>query len=56
MLQGQTKDRELSLQHFDQLEQAIYQYIDFCNNERIKAKLKGLPPKNYRRQTFEFIY
>ncbi|WP_411814649.1 IS3 family transposase, partial [Mammaliicoccus sciuri] len=26
------------------------------NNERIKSKLKGLSPKNYRRQTFEIIY
>ncbi|WP_411860717.1 IS3 family transposase, partial [Mammaliicoccus sciuri] len=25
-------------------------------NERIKSKLKGLSPKNYRRQTFEIIY
>ncbi|WP_369334361.1 IS3 family transposase, partial [Mammaliicoccus sciuri] len=24
--------------------------------ERIKSKLKGLSPKNYRRQTFEIIY
>ena len=43
-------------QHFDQLKQAIHQYIDFYNNERIKTKLKGLSPKNYRRQTFETIY
>ncbi|WP_436867992.1 IS3 family transposase, partial [Mammaliicoccus sciuri] len=26
------------------------------NNERIKSKLKGLSPKNFRRQTFEIIY
>ncbi|MBO0378335.1 IS3 family transposase, partial [Staphylococcus warneri] len=43
-------------QHFDQLKQAIHQYIDFYNNERIKTKLKGLSPKNYRKQTFETIY
>ncbi|MGW7394884.1 IS3 family transposase, partial [Streptomyces venezuelae] len=33
-------------QYFDRLKQAIYQYINFYNNERIK-KLIGLPPKNY---------
>ncbi|MFU0801873.1 IS3 family transposase [Staphylococcus warneri] len=43
-------------QHFNQLKQAIHQYIDFYNNERIKTKLKGLSPKNYRRQTFEIIH
>ncbi|MCE5039057.1 IS3 family transposase, partial [Staphylococcus auricularis] len=26
------------------------------NNERIKAKLKGLSPINYRKQTCEVIY
>ncbi|RIN84735.1 IS3 family transposase, partial [Mammaliicoccus sciuri] len=36
---------------FQDLEQAIHQYINFYNNERIKSKLKGLSPKNYRRQT-----
>ncbi|WP_258236966.1 IS3 family transposase [Mammaliicoccus sciuri] len=41
---------------FQDLEQAIHQYINFYNNERIKSKLKGLSPKNYRRQTFEIIY
>ncbi|MEX2949204.1 IS3 family transposase [Staphylococcus warneri] len=30
--------------------------MDFYNNERIKTKLKGLSPKNYRRQTFEIIH
>ena len=33
-------------QYFDRFKQAIYQYINFYNNERIK-KLIGLPPKNY---------
>ncbi|WP_436884770.1 IS3 family transposase, partial [Mammaliicoccus sciuri] len=41
---------------FQDLEQAIHRYINFYNNERIKSKLKGLSPKNYRRQTFEIIY
>ncbi|WP_182725438.1 IS3 family transposase [Staphylococcus pasteuri] len=43
-------------QHFDQLKQAIHQYIDFYNNERIKTKLKGLSPMIFRRQAFEIIY
>ncbi|WP_241954604.1 IS3 family transposase [Staphylococcus auricularis] len=41
---------------FNQLEKAIHQYIDYYNNERIKAKLKGLSPINYRKQTCEVIY
>ncbi|AYX90843.1 IS3 family transposase [Staphylococcus cohnii] len=28
----------------------------FYNNERIKSKLKGLSPKNFRKQTFEILY
>ncbi|WP_423241399.1 IS3 family transposase [Mammaliicoccus sciuri] len=30
--------------------------MNFYNNESIKTKLKGLSPKNFRRQTFEIIY
>ncbi|WP_411841359.1 IS3 family transposase [Staphylococcus auricularis] len=30
--------------------------MDYYNNERIKAKLKGLSPINYRKQTCEVIY
>ncbi|REH80009.1 IS3 family transposase, partial [Staphylococcus felis] len=26
------------------------------NNTRIKAKLKGLSPTQYRKQTFEIVY
>ncbi|WP_415844077.1 IS3 family transposase, partial [Staphylococcus pasteuri] len=26
------------------------------NNTRIKAKLKGLSPKQYRKQTFKIVY
>ncbi|REH90115.1 hypothetical protein DOS79_03610, partial [Staphylococcus felis] len=28
----------------------------FYNNTRIKAKLKGLSPTQYRKQTFEIVY
>jgi len=30
------------------LEQAILDYIDYYNNKRIKVKLKGLSPVQYR--------
>ncbi|HEU6473991.1 TPA: IS3 family transposase, partial [Streptococcus pneumoniae] len=32
----------------NQLEQAIIDYIDYYNNKRIKVKLKGLSPVQYR--------
>ena len=36
--------------NFDELEQAIDQYIDFYNTKRIQEKLKGLAPLEYRNQ------
>ena len=39
---------EKSFQSFKQLEQAIVDYIDYYNNKRIKVKLKGLSPVQYR--------
>ena len=35
----------------DQLEKAIVEYIDYYNNRRIKLKLNGLSPVQYRIQT-----
>ena len=35
----------------DQLEMAIVAYIDYYNNRRIKLKLNGLSPVQYRIQT-----
>ena len=35
----------------DQLEKAIIEYIDYYNNRRIKLKLNGLSPVQYRIQT-----
>ena len=35
----------------DQLEKAIIDYIDYYNNRRIKLKLNGLSPVQYRIQT-----
>lgn len=36
----------------EQLEQGIHQYIHYYNHERIKIKLKGLSPVQYRTQPF----
>ncbi|MCE5090332.1 hypothetical protein BUY43_00325 [Staphylococcus devriesei] len=36
---------------FQQPEKAIHMYINFYNNTRIKSKLKGLSPKQFRKQT-----
>ncbi|CJB57964.1 IS3-Spn1 transposase%2C truncation [Streptococcus pneumoniae] len=43
---------EKSFQSFKQLEQAIVDYIDYYNNKRIKVKLKGLSPVQYRTKSF----
>ncbi|ODO43514.1 integrase, partial [Streptococcus pneumoniae] len=39
---------EKTFQSLNQLEQAIVDYIDYYNNKRIKIKLKGLSPVQYR--------
>ena len=43
---------EKSFQSLNQLKQAIVDYIDYYNNERIKVKLKGLGPVQYRTKSF----
>ena len=43
---------EKSFQSLKQLEQAIVEYIDYYNNKRIKVKLKGLIPVQYRTKSF----
>ena len=43
---------EKSFQSLKQLEQAIVNYIDYYNNKRIKVKLKGLSPVQYRTKSF----
>lgn len=35
----------------DQLEKEIHEYIDYYNNDRIKLKLRGLSPIEYRNQS-----
>lgn len=42
---------EKEFQNFDQLKGAIDTYIDYYNNDRIKVKLKGLSPVQYRIQS-----
>ncbi len=43
---------EKTFQSLNQLEQAIVDYIDYYNNKRIKIKLKGLSPVQYRTKSF----
>ena len=43
---------EKSFKSLEQLEQAIVDYIDYYNNKRIKVKLKGLSPVQYRTKSF----
>ena len=43
---------EATFQSLEQLEQAIVDYIDYYNNKRIKVKLKGLSPVQYRIKSF----
>ncbi|HFU9511316.1 TPA: IS3 family transposase, partial [Streptococcus agalactiae] len=43
---------EKSYKSLDDLEQAITDYIFYYNSKRIKAKLKGLSPVQYRTKSF----
>ena len=50
---GLLKSELLYLQKFDSMEhfkQELIDYLDYYNNRRIKAKLKGLPPALHRQQ------
>ena len=50
---GLLKSELLYLQEFESIEhfkQELIEYLDYYNNRRIKAKLKGLPPAVHRRQ------
>lgn len=50
---GLLKSELLYLQKFESLEQfkaELIDYLDYYNNRRIKAKLKGLPPAIHRQQ------
>lgn len=51
---GLLKSELLYLQKFDSMEQfkrELVDYLDYYNNRRAKAKLKGLPPAIHRQQT-----
>ena len=50
---GLLKSELLYLQEFDSMEhfkRELIDYLDYYNNRRIKAKLKGLPPAIHRQQ------
>ena len=50
---GLLKSELLYLQEFQSVEhfkQELIEYLDYYNNRRIKAKLKGLPPALHRQQ------
>ena len=50
---GHLKSELLYLQEFESMEhfkQELVEYIDYYNNRRIKARLKGLPPALHRQQ------
>lgn len=53
---GLLKSELLYLKEFDSLEQfkaELIEYLDYYNNHRIKAKLKGLPPAVHRKQAIK---
>ena len=50
---GMLKSELFYLQNFESIEHFIaelVEYLDYYNNRRIKAKLKGLPPVLHRQQ------
>lgn len=50
---GLLKSEVLYLQEFksmDYFKAELIEYLDYYNNKRIKAKLKGLPPALHRQQ------
>ena len=51
---GHLKTELLYLQEFESIEHfkaELIDYLDYYNNRRIKANLKGLPPAIHRQQT-----
>ena len=47
--------QETKYKTVDALAGAIDEYIDYYNNKRIKSKLKGLTPVQYRNQSLSFL-
>ena len=55
---GLVKSELLYLQQFDSIEHfkaELVEYLDYYNNRRIKAKLKGLPPVVHRQQALSTV-
>ena len=55
---GLLKSELLYLQEFDSMEhfkQELIDYLDYYNNRRSKAKLKGLPPAIHRLQALQLL-
>ena len=44
---------EKSFKSLNQLEQSVVDFINYYNNKRIKVKLKGLSPVQYRTKSFQ---
>ena len=44
---------EQNFRSLEDLEQAIVDYINYYNNKRIKVKLKGLSPVQYRTKSLQ---
>lgn len=42
---------EYNFKNLEKLKIKMTQYIDYYNNKRIKTKLKGLTPEQYRNQS-----
>ncbi|WP_300344616.1 IS3 family transposase, partial [Fusobacterium sp.] len=43
--------QENNYKNIEELRKSIEEYIDYYNNKRIKIKLKGLTPAEYRNQS-----
>ena len=55
---GLLKSELLYLQKFQSMQnfkQELIDYLDYYNNRRIKAKLKGLPPAIHRQQALSAV-
>ena len=44
---------EKNFRSLEEIEQAIVDYINYYNNNRIKVKLKGLSPVQYRTKSLQ---
>ena len=45
--------KEKEYNNIDELEKDIIEYIEYYNNRRIKCKLKGMSPVQYRKHSLE---